>query len=128
MIQSLASLSIPPRQHDLLADILLDAVLDESDGEIARNAALRAARRHGETLGATERDQLRPGRLGTERALTLTSAIVERHGFEPDRETPTCLRLRNCPFHPLAMNRPGAGDVPFPRSVASHRLHVYPPG
>ncbi|HEY3470443.1 MAG TPA: helix-turn-helix domain-containing protein [Amycolatopsis sp.] len=98
--------SIPPRQHDVLAGILLDAVLDEGDDETAREAALRTAHRHGEVLGATERDQLRPGRLGTERALTLASAVVERHGFEPDRETPTCLRLRNCPFHPLAAKAP----------------------
>lgn len=98
--------SIPPRQHDVLAEILLDAVLDEGDGETARDSALRAARRHGETLGAAERGAVRPGRLGTERALTLTSAIVERHGFEPDRETPACLRLRNCPFHPLAAKAP----------------------
>ncbi|GHG03280.1 MULTISPECIES: helix-turn-helix transcriptional regulator [Amycolatopsis] len=98
--------SIPPRQHDLLADILLDAVLEEGDGETARQATLRTAHRHGEALGSAEREQLRPGRLGTERALTLISAVVERHGFEPDRETATCLRLRNCPFHPLATKAP----------------------
>ncbi|WP_370444764.1 hypothetical protein [Amycolatopsis sp. CA-128772] len=45
-------------------------------------------------------------RLGTERALTLASALVEQHGFEPDREAPVCLRLRNCPFHPLAAKAP----------------------
>jgi predicted ArsR family transcriptional regulator len=98
--------SIPPRQHDVLAEILLDAVLDEGDGETARAAVLRTAHRHGEALGTAEREQARPGRLGAERALTLASAVVERHGFEPDRETPTCLRLRNCPFHPLAAKAP----------------------
>jgi len=98
--------SIPPRQHDLLVGILLDAVLDEAGHETARESALRAARRHGKSIGAVERDTLRPGRLGTERALTLAAAVVERHGFEPARDTPACLRLRNCPFHPLAAKAP----------------------
>ncbi|MEV6827947.1 helix-turn-helix domain-containing protein [Amycolatopsis sp. NPDC051102] len=98
--------SVPPRRPDVLAEILLDAVLGEGDDETARDAALRSARRHGRDLGAAERDLARPGRLGTERALTLASALVERHGFEPDRETPACLRLRNCPFHPLAARAP----------------------
>ncbi|TDQ00480.1 helix-turn-helix transcriptional regulator [Labedaea rhizosphaerae] len=98
--------SIPPRQHDVLAEILLDAVLDHGGGETARDAALRAARRHGEALGAAERARHRPGRLGAERALTIASVVVERHGFEPDREASTCLRLRNCPFHPLAAKAP----------------------
>ena len=31
---------------------------------------------------------------------------VARHGFEPTRESPTCVRLRNCPFHPLAAKAP----------------------
>ncbi|SFW85293.1 helix-turn-helix transcriptional regulator [Amycolatopsis australiensis] len=98
--------SIPPRHHDVLAEILLDAVLDEGGDETARDAALRTAHRHGERLGAAARAETRPGRLGTERALTLASSIVERHGFEPGREAPTCLRLRNCPFHPLAAKAP----------------------
>ncbi|HET9140843.1 MAG TPA: transcriptional regulator, partial [Actinophytocola sp.] len=29
-----------------------------------------------------------------------------RLGFEPTRPTPTCVRLRNCPFHPLAAKAP----------------------
>jgi predicted ArsR family transcriptional regulator len=98
--------SIPQRQHDVLADILLDAVLDEGTGETARDAAVRVARDHGTALGAAEREQTRPGRLGPERALTLVSRVAERCGFEPDRETPTSVRLRNCPFHPLTARAP----------------------
>ena len=37
--------SIPERRHEVLAGILLDAVLTESPGENARQAAVRAARR-----------------------------------------------------------------------------------
>jgi predicted ArsR family transcriptional regulator len=96
--------SFPPRRPDLLAEILLDAVLADSDN--ARQAALRAARDRGHAIGATEREQTRPGRLGAERALTLAAELLRRNGFEPSRETPTCVRLRTCPFHPLAGKAP----------------------
>jgi predicted ArsR family transcriptional regulator len=101
-------ISIPPRHHDLLADILLDAVLTDTDteGGTARDAALRVARDRGQEVGATEREQARPGRLGAERALTLATTALQRHGFEPDRTSPTCVRLRTCPFHPLAAKAP----------------------
>lgn len=100
------AVTIPHRQHDLLADILLDAVLTEGQDENSRQAAMRVARHRGEELGAAEREQARPGRLGTERALTLAEGVLARHGFEPDRQAPTCVRLRNCPFHPLAAKAP----------------------
>lgn len=99
-------ISIPARQHDVLADILLDAVLTEGEHENARESTVRVARDHGRRIGTAERERARPGRLGTERALTLASEILERHGFEPARETPTCVRLRNCPFHPLTSRAP----------------------
>jgi predicted ArsR family transcriptional regulator len=98
--------SIPERQHDMLADVLLDAVLTETDGETARDAALRAAARRGEEEGARERARLRAGRVGAERALTVAEGVLGRLGFEPTRSTPTCVRLRNCPFHPLAAKAP----------------------
>ena len=98
--------SIPPRQHDILADILVDAVLTEGSDERATEAAVRVAHDHGQTVGEEERARTRPGRLGAERALTLAASLLERHGFEPARDGTTCLRLRNCPFHPLAAKAP----------------------
>jgi predicted ArsR family transcriptional regulator len=100
-------ISIPQRQHDILADILLDAVLAEGGAERAADAAVRVARERGHHIGVLERQHARPGRLGPERALTLATRVLERHGFEPAREAPTCVRLRNCPFHPLAARAPG---------------------
>ncbi|MFL6072253.1 MAG: helix-turn-helix transcriptional regulator [Mycobacteriales bacterium] len=100
------AVTIPQRQHDVLAGILLDAVLTEGDGENARQAALRVAAERGEEVGTAERDRLRPGRLGPERALTLAEGVLTRYGFEPSRETPTRVRLRNCPFHPLTARAP----------------------
>ncbi|MFI7677253.1 helix-turn-helix transcriptional regulator [Actinophytocola sp. NPDC049390] len=95
------SVSIPPRKHDLLAEILLDAATrDDPD------AVRKAAYDHGHRVGADERARSRPGRLGTERALTLVAATMRRHGFEPVREPDTSVRLRTCPFHPMAATSP----------------------
>jgi predicted ArsR family transcriptional regulator len=98
--------SIPPREHDTLAGILLDALVTADETESAREAAMRVAAEHGHAMGARQRQRLRPGRLGAERGLTAATGILERHGFEPARAAPTCVRLRNCPFHPLAARAP----------------------
>ncbi|MDX3781472.1 MULTISPECIES: helix-turn-helix transcriptional regulator [Streptomyces] len=99
-------ISIPERRPDVLAEILVDAVLDQQQGEDAQSAALRTARHRGEELGAATRASTRPGRLGPERSLTLSESVLEEHGFEPDRQAPTEVRLLNCPFHPLAARSP----------------------
>ncbi len=98
--------SIPAREHNLLADILIDALLNEDQDKAGREAAFQVARHRGAELGAAERERARPGRLGAERALTLATAALARYGFEPDRATPTLLQLRNCPFQPLAGKAP----------------------
>jgi predicted ArsR family transcriptional regulator len=98
-------LSIPQREHTLLAGILVDAVA-ASPAEGASQAALRVAAQHGFELGANERSRLRPGRLGAERALTVACGMLERHGFEPVRAESTRVWLRNCPFEPLAARAP----------------------
>jgi predicted ArsR family transcriptional regulator len=99
-------ISIPERQPELLAQILVDAVLAEPDGGTVRTRAVEIARERGAALGAAERERHRGGRLGAERALTVLRALLDRSGFEPDRETATSLRLRNCPFQPLAGRAP----------------------
>ncbi|GAA4202740.1 helix-turn-helix transcriptional regulator [Actinocatenispora rupis] len=98
--------SLPPRQYDLLAGILLDAVLAAGADEGARDAAVRTARERGHEIGADHRRRTRPGRLGAERALTIATGLLESHGFAPARDSPRCVRLRNCPFHPLAERAP----------------------
>jgi predicted ArsR family transcriptional regulator len=99
-------ISIPERRHDLLAEILLEAVLEQPADEPATATAVRIARERGTDLGAEERASGRLGRLGAERALTVAQAVLVRHGFEPHREASTSVRLRNCPFHPLAAKAP----------------------
>ncbi|WP_328701619.1 helix-turn-helix transcriptional regulator [Amycolatopsis pittospori] len=97
---------LPVRRHEILAGILAEAVLAEGTGETARDAVLRVAGERGVAAGAEERARSRPGRLGVERALTVAEGMLGRYGFEPSRETGTCVRLRNCPFHPLAAEAP----------------------
>jgi predicted ArsR family transcriptional regulator len=98
--------SIPERRHELLAEILADAVLTETGERTARESAFEAADRRGNALGNADRDRHRPGRLGTERTLTLAAETLEDLGFEPERAAPALLLLRNCPFHPLAAKAP----------------------
>jgi predicted ArsR family transcriptional regulator len=99
--------SIPHRQWDLIADILTAAVASaHGGGETAYQRALHIADERGRELGRTERGRMRPGRLGAERALTMVQAVLEGHGFDPHRESPLLLRLRNCPFQPLAAKAP----------------------
>jgi predicted ArsR family transcriptional regulator len=104
-------ISIPPRHHDLLADILVAAVVahDAPGPEVgaerapAGEAALRVAAERGRGIGLAEHQRVRPGRLGVERALTLAMVLLTRHGFEPVRHATGCVRLHSCPFHPLAV-------------------------
>jgi predicted ArsR family transcriptional regulator len=98
--------SIPTRQHDELADILIDAVLTHTQGETAQQAACRVAHQRGHTVGTRCRQETRTARLSTERALSLAEAALHEWGFEPFRPTPAGIRLRNCPFHPMAAKAP----------------------
>jgi predicted ArsR family transcriptional regulator len=98
--------SIPARRHQILADILVQAVLTESAHGSARAAASTAAYQRGFAAGTDLRERLHPGRLGAERALTIMDGVLVEHGFEPARANPGCIRLRNCPFHPLAHDAP----------------------
>ncbi|MGW5214338.1 helix-turn-helix transcriptional regulator [Streptomyces sp. NPDC004051] len=100
------TVNIPDRHHELLADLLLDAVLTEEADENAAQAAVRTAEQRGRQMGEAAREEIRPGRLGPERGLTVCERLLDRYGYEPVREGPTQLRLRNCPFQPLAAKAP----------------------
>ncbi|HJQ46365.1 MAG TPA: transcriptional regulator [Amycolatopsis sp.] len=86
--------AIPARSRDLLSEILLEGVLGERDGERATESVVRAARALGESLAPGACD------LGT------AERMLARHGFEPYRAEGPCVRMRNCPFHPLAERAP----------------------
>jgi predicted ArsR family transcriptional regulator len=99
-------ISLPERRPDLLASILIDAVLTAQPEETPEQAVFRTARSRGAAAGATDREQLRSGRLGAERALTVSAKLLTELGYQPDRVSPTRICLRNCPFHPLAAQSP----------------------
>ncbi|MEZ5226716.1 MAG: hypothetical protein R2710_08565 [Acidimicrobiales bacterium] len=66
-------------------------------------ALYEAARRHGEAVaGSASTDATTSDATTTDEALTL----LEARGYEPylDGEV---IRMRNCPFHPLAERHPG---------------------
>lgn len=101
------SVSIPGRQYQLLADLLLQTVLADSadsDVEDRRDTATRTAREHGLALGAAQ-----PAPAGSRdgsAALSMCSAVLETLGYEPVAESAGTVRLLNCPFHPLAAKAP----------------------
>ncbi|SIS02411.1 helix-turn-helix transcriptional regulator [Micromonospora avicenniae] len=84
------SLTIPERRYDLIGEILAQAVAE--DPTDARSAALRLAEQRGVTIGRQD-----AGR-GT------VAALLDELGFEPvDHDE--LIRLRNCPFHQLAVQQ-----------------------
>lgn len=100
------AVTLPARRPADLADMLVEAIGTATPDEPARTAAIRVAEQRGRDLGAATRTQVRGGRIGAERALMLGESVLRERGFEPVREAPTTLRLRNCPYRPVA------GDAP----------------
>lgn len=100
------AISLPQREHDLLAAILVDAVATQEVDEPVREAVLRAARTYGQALATATEPRSRQARIGAERAITIAQAVLADHGYQPDRKAPGELRLRNCPFQPLAARQP----------------------
>jgi len=100
------AVNLPTRRPADLADMLVEAIGTAAPHETARNAAIRVAEQRGRDLGAATRTQVRGGRIGAERALMLGESVLRERGFEPVREAPTTLRLRNCPYRPVAAHAP----------------------
>ena len=89
--------SLPHRDHELLARILSEAF----GSGLTELAAVEPARDAGRRLGSRARQRLR-GKPGSERLLQCGADILESLGFDPYRTSPREVRLRNCPFAPLA--------------------------
>ncbi|MGH2793402.1 MAG: hypothetical protein ACRDKG_03760 [Actinomycetota bacterium] len=98
--------SLPERRYDLAGSLLVDAIQSETPGESARDATMRVAHERGAALGSEVRDARRLRRPGPERTLSVAEDVLANHGFEPYRQEPTAVALRNCPFHSLAERAP----------------------
>lgn len=93
------TVSVPPREYELAARLLVQAVGADATGQ-SRAALIQAARQFGTQFGA----QLgttghRGARPGPRECLT---AALHEHGFAPFDAADGAIRLRNCPFHHLA--------------------------
>jgi predicted ArsR family transcriptional regulator len=92
------SVNVPPRDFELAARLLAEAAAGEETGSL-RDAAVRAAREHGREAG---REAAGGGKARGKRALRALERILRARGYEPFVDEEGVLRLRNCPFHPLA--------------------------
>lgn len=96
-------ISIPDRRPQTLARILVDALRTAQPNESAADAADRAAWEAGHRLAQSVRAGIRrPGRLSAERALAAAERVLREQGYQPIRESPSTLRLLNCPFSTLS--------------------------
>lgn len=98
------AVAVPPRRLDLMGEVLADAVAASPE---ATAAAVDRAAARGRDLGARERAERGvSGRTGAERAVRLVCGVLEELGAEPFRTGTGTVRMRNCPFHPLAAQQP----------------------
>jgi predicted ArsR family transcriptional regulator len=91
------SVSLPQRDHELLARLLAASFNSSAQA----SAAVEPALHYGRSLGRRARKRLR-GDPGPARLLGCVEAVLEGLGFEPYRASPSEVRLRNCPFDPLS--------------------------
>ena len=88
------AVSVPPRDYELAAQILVQAVAEDQEGT-SRAGLQDAARRLGTELARREQ---------ADEARDLPS-VLSAHGYEPAVQSAgrgSVIRLRNCPFHHLA--------------------------
>jgi predicted ArsR family transcriptional regulator len=90
-------LSLPYRNHELLARLLAESF----GSDRASSPDLVRAREYGRSLGARARRRVR-GRPADEGLIQCVVDVLETLGYEPYRDSPGSLRLRNCPFDPLS--------------------------
>jgi predicted ArsR family transcriptional regulator len=102
------AVTVPPREYELAARLLVQAVEADSTGQ-SRAALLDAARRLGAEIGGRSRSG-GAGRAGIADLGVVANrggtagldGVLTGHGYEPKRGGDDVIRLRNCPFHQLA--------------------------
>src|SRR5690349_7365041 len=106
------AVTVPPREYELAARLLVQAVEADPSGR-SRTALAGAARRLGTELGSAFRPAAGEGDAGKgdagERAASKGDAggqsvkgVLTQQGYEPCGGDDGVIRLRNCPFHQLA--------------------------
>jgi len=92
--------TLPARRYELAAEVLAQA-LEDPRANTASASVTAAAHRAGVSLGATGRT--RAGRVSPLRRVT---QLLDAQGYEPSESPRGVVRLRNCPFHAVALNHP----------------------
>ncbi|MBO0834979.1 MAG: ArsR family transcriptional regulator [Actinobacteria bacterium] len=98
------SVTVPPREYELAARLLVRAVEADPSGH-SRGALRAAARQFGVDIGSQVVSRRSPGgrrsdTAGLERRDLET--VLASYGYEPEHRADGSMRLRNCPFHQLA--------------------------
>jgi predicted ArsR family transcriptional regulator len=91
------AVTVPPRNHELAARILAEAVRADSPGRLP---LARVARRAGRAIGEEARRRAGP-RPGRDRLAKSVAATLEDRGFQPTTSDGE-LRMANCPFGALS--------------------------
>jgi len=91
------AVSVPRRNHELLARLLAESVTSGASA----SPDFAPARDYGRSLGRRARGRVR-GRPGPERLLGCVEDVLGSLGFDPYRTSSGEVRLRNCPFDPLS--------------------------
>jgi predicted ArsR family transcriptional regulator len=90
-------ISVPPRHYEFAARLLAQAITTAPTDAITGSFTL--ARAEGRRVGELRRPA---GRTGVSRHRAAVLAALSDLGYEPTHETPTAVRLRNCPFRSAA--------------------------
>lgn len=92
-------ITLPPRQYGIAAEVLADAV-ERQGSDDTREAVAAAARDRGRRLAEPAAASLK-GRVSRRKRLEALVDVLAGAGFEPYADGDE-IRVRNCPFHPLA--------------------------
>ena len=97
------AVSVPPREYELAARLLVQVVESDSSGH-SRAALGEAAHRLGAELGSRFRADAAtpPGAGQRDAARRDVESALAQQGYEPSGVDDSVIRLRNCPFHRLA--------------------------
>ena len=93
------SVSLPPRNYELCARVLADALAGAGAATLAN--VKRTARRLGKSLAVEARRPPDAGR-GRQHRLRAATALLAEQGFDPQAGRGGVIRLGNCPFAAVA--------------------------
>lgn len=95
------SVSVPPRDYELLANLLVQSVRHDPTGRV-RNAVGEAAEQAGRDAAVSARSTL----SADEDPSTILTDALRDCGYQPSVGASGEIELRNCPFHRVAQAHP----------------------